>query len=167
MITILIISALCFFLAVCAKLLILKYQSSIDRASLFKLCNLFFLLITIIVNTVIHSSDMISFLTSIALSFMSYACLYILYTPFYYTISHSVSIRTMRRLYEQDKNSTNLATISSPFTSREFLENRLYSMTKNNFLICDCLKYQLTSKGKKVAIVFSALKKIWKLGSGG
>jgi hypothetical protein len=111
--------------------------------------------------------DMAYLLSAPLLGILIYACLYVLYMPFYYTISHSLSVRTLRRLSQADSNTFNLDAIKEPFTSKDFVTQRLDGMSKNGFLICEKKEYKLRLKGKIIAYFFLAVKKLWRLGAGG
>jgi len=91
---------------------------------------------------------------------------FILYMPPYYTIDNSVSVRTLLEL----------ETVPGGLTRDELLaryrfdwmvSRRLSDMVENGYLLEHAGRFTLTSRGRFVARVFSAVKTVGGLGAGG
>ncbi len=93
--------------------------------------------------------------------------LFVLYMPFYYTLSASLSVRTLLALKGAPDGRAPLAQLVERFSSVEVVRGRLETMAANGYLRREGEAYRLTPKGLWVATVFRAIKKIWRLGPGG
>jgi hypothetical protein len=98
---------------------------------------------------------------------LSYAGLFVLYMPFYYTVVASLSVRTIVMLHRRPNDRMPIAQLREEFVSRRLVGQRLASMAANSFLIDRGNEYGLSQKGRSTAAVFSWIKKFWRLGTGG
>lgn len=92
---------------------------------------------------------------------------FILYMPFYYTISSSVSIQSLILLSEKDLGTSPLDVLKETFASAKVVSYKLNSMENSGMLLRKDKNYKITAKGKLIAGVFGSVKKIWNLGPGG
>jgi len=177
MATIVIISSLCFFLSAIFQLLMFYCRRTINRAFLSSISNKIFFMINPIILLLwanatggrLEDPEFNAWYISVSiiLGMLVYSCLYVLYMPFYYTISHSLSIQTLIRLITALHQKLPLQEVEEMFCSRQLLKRRLDGMCNNEFLSCESQKYRLTGRGRYVAIFFSSVKKFWRLGAGG
>ena len=104
----------------------------------------------------------------IIFSYLTFFCLYVLYMPFFYTISASLSVQTLILLLRNESSSASLIFLRSKFASHDLINGRLNIMKKNNFLSLDIDGfYHLKIKGQITSYFFNWLKIIWKLLPGG
>ena len=93
--------------------------------------------------------------------------LFVLYMPFIYTLSHSLSVETLLLLTSRDDGRIREEQLTQKFTSPAFLDARLTSMVESGYLAVKDSRYRLTRRGRTVARGFDWLKSLWRLGSGG
>jgi hypothetical protein len=98
---------------------------------------------------------------------LSYAGLFVLYMPLYYTVVASLSVRTMVMLHRRPGARMPIAELREEFVSRRLVGQRLATMATNGFLIPRGDAYALSPKGRFTAAMFSRIKKLWRLGAGG
>jgi hypothetical protein len=111
-----------------------------------------------------HGGALMGFLWS----FLTLVCLFVLYMPFYYTIASSLSVRTMVLLGSAIDGSMTAADVSGRFISPALIEHRLEIMRANGFLVwADHRKFVVTRKGRRLAITFGRLKRLWRMDAGG
>jgi len=91
--------------------------------------------------------------------------LFILYMPFYYSISASLSIQTMIAIHRDGD--ADIRELENRCASESVVSKRLQIMAANGYLIPDGMEYRLTRKGILVARFFRQLKALWQLGPGG
>jgi hypothetical protein len=94
-------------------------------------------------------------------------CAFILYMPFYYTITTSLSIQTIITIDEAPGRRMALDILASPATYEPIVLGRLESMVVAGNLRRDGDRYVATPKGRRVARFFAWLKQLWRLGPGG
>jgi hypothetical protein len=94
-------------------------------------------------------------------------CLFVLYMPFYFTISTSLSVQTLICLREARDRALSTDALRQRFASNEIVAGRLSLMVANGYLAEHRGKYRVTSKGRRIARFFARLKAIWMLGPGG
>ena len=92
--------------------------------------------------------------------------LFVLYGPFFYSTYTSLSIETLLILAAQTGR-VPTARLNDRFVSRDVFQARLNTMMANGYLVCEAGSYRVTAKGRNVARVFQALKRLWRLGAGG
>ena len=90
-----------------------------------------------------------------------------LYLPFYYSIVASLSLQTIILLNEKANAAIPIIKLRQRFSSRQFVLQRLATMTRNGFLVERNNSYCLTDKGRRVATAFLFFKRLWRLGAGG
>jgi hypothetical protein len=98
---------------------------------------------------------------------LTYLGLYCLYTPFYYVVVASLSVRTMVMLLHAPDRTLPLKLLQQEFASPALVRQRLATMAANGFLHLDGERYALTAKGRLLASAFAWLKGFWNLGAGG
>jgi hypothetical protein len=98
---------------------------------------------------------------------LSYMGFFVLYMPCYYTVVASLSVRTIVMLNRKPDNRMPIAQLRGEFASRQLLGQRLTTMATNSFLINRGNEYCLSQKGRSTAVVFSWIKRFWRLGTGG
>lgn len=96
-----------------------------------------------------------------------YTSLFILYMPFYYVVAASLSVRSVVLLGRAHDGALPLSVLQDEFVSRSLVGQRLETMAENGFLRGSARGYELTTKGRNVAMVFDFLKRLWTLGPGG
>jgi hypothetical protein len=106
-------------------------------------------------------------LMAILCGILSYVGLFVLYMPFYYTVVASLSVRTMVLLRRRSGGRMPVAQLSEEFVSRRLVGQRLATMATNGFLVSRADAYALSPKGRSTAIIFSWIKRFWRLGAGG
>ena len=92
---------------------------------------------------------------------------FILYMPFYYTITTSLSVQTVIAVEQAPGQRLEVDTLASPATYRQIVQGRLDSMVTAGNLTRDGDRYRATPKGRRVAGFFASLKSLWRLGPGG
>lgn len=90
-----------------------------------------------------------------------------LYLPFYYSIVASLSLQTIILLNGQPNGTLPIIRLQQRFSSRDFVLQRLATMTRNGFLVERQGEHCLTAKGRRVATTFLFFKRLWRLGAGG
>jgi hypothetical protein len=95
-----------------------------------------------------------------------YGGLFVLYMPFHYVVTASLSVRTAVMLGRHG-GALPLTALHDRFASRRLVGERLRTMVDNGFLRATPAGYVLTAKGRRTAQVFDCLKRLWKLGAGG
>ena len=94
-------------------------------------------------------------------------CLFVVYMPFYYTISASVSVRTLVALHRSPGERQSLTHLVDRFASLLIVQGRLGTLAANAYVVREGDVYRLTGKGRIVAHTFRRIKALWKLGPGG
>lgn len=94
-------------------------------------------------------------------------CLFIVYMPFYYTISTSLSVQTLICLEETQGRVLSVDELRQRFASTTIVAGRLNVMVANGYLTERAGKYSVTPKGRAIARFFGYLKEVWRLGPGG
>jgi hypothetical protein len=107
------------------------------------------------------------FTMAVVWGILGYIGLFVLYMPFYYTVVASLSVRTMVMLHGRPDGRTPVAELREEFVSRRLVGQRLATMATNGFLIDLDNGYALSPKGRLTAMVFSWIKRFWRLGAGG
>lgn len=98
---------------------------------------------------------------------LTYAGLFVLYMPFYYTVVASLSVQSIILMRRQPDGAMSIADLRDQFVSRRLIEQRLAAMAVNGFVARGNGSYTLTAKGRTLARAFSVIKKGWRLGDGG
>jgi hypothetical protein len=96
-----------------------------------------------------------------------FACCFVLYMPFYYTVATSLSVQTMILVDEAGPAGLPLSYLESLFASKNVLSARLGIMVNNGYLVQVGDRFQVTAKGATISRVFGGLKGLWRLGAGG
>ena len=91
------------------------------------------------------------------------ACLFVLYMPFYYTFAASQSIQAIIRVVRAPGGRRTVAEVVGDATSDGLLRQRLESMVASGNLVRDGETYRATPKGRRVALVFGTVQRLWRL----
>jgi hypothetical protein len=95
-------------------------------------------------------------------------CLFILYMPFFYTLTTSLSVETLSMLEAAPRHRLPLEQVKDRFTSEAFVVDRLETMRANGYFVgSNSTGYTLTNRGKRVADAFTKVKIALALGTGG
>ena len=113
-----------------------------------------------------HVGRLDSFLIAEVYAFLTMACLFIVYSPFFYTVFTSLSIESLTVIFKAG-GSMPTETLFRRYTSRELFVGRLRTLEVNGYLKCANGCYTLTCKGLGLARGFVVLKSAWRLGAGG
>lgn len=93
--------------------------------------------------------------------------LFLLYGPFYYTVSASLSIMTVIAVEQAPGHELPVADLTADSVFEDMLYRRLESMADSGNLVREAAGYRLTPKGRAVGRCFIAVKNLWRLGPGG
>ncbi len=94
------------------------------------------------------------------------ACCFILYTPFIFVISSSLSVDTIIML-SRHGGTMRMDALYDQFVSTEAVNHRLRMMQGNGLLTYAAGRYFLTTKARRLALFFTRMKYLWKLWPGG
>jgi hypothetical protein len=97
---------------------------------------------------------------------MTLSCLFVLYTPFYYVVSNSLSVQSIILLLERHGRLSG-KDLYEAFAGQRLLEGRLKALARSGHVATDGRVFRITSRGRRIAAPFLALKSLWKLGPGG
>ena len=98
---------------------------------------------------------------------VSFACLWVLYMPFYYSIQTSLSLGMLIRLTAAGSEGIPLPELRPDAHAKRIVEQRLAAMEGAGYLWREDGRYVLTSKGRFIARTFGKIKRFWNLGAGG
>lgn len=107
-----------------------------------------------------------SLIHSAICGFVTMACFFVVYMPFYYTIATSLSVQTLV-LLAKNEDTLPLSDLTKRFTSENFVSARLEIMERNGYVFKRGGSYYLFEKGLLLSSIFLFVKKIWRLGTGG
>jgi hypothetical protein len=93
--------------------------------------------------------------------------LFIVYSPFYYTVAASLSIRTLIAILHSPRRELLLSRLTADGTFEAMVTHRLASMVASGNLTSDGERFRVTPKGHRIARFFNAVKHLWRLGAGG
>jgi hypothetical protein len=97
---------------------------------------------------------------------MTISCLFVLYTPFYYVVSNSLSVQSIIVLLERQGRLAR-ADLYEKFAGRQLLQGRLDTLARSGYVVRDGAAFRLTQRGHRLIAPFLALKALWRLGPGG
>lgn len=97
---------------------------------------------------------------------LTFTCLLILYVPAVYVIQTSVSVDTIVELARRH-GVTPTEDLYGRFAGRAAAERRLATLCSNGYALMDGLTYRITPRGRSIAKISRAVKRFWRLGSGG
>lgn len=101
-----------------------------------------------------------------AIALFLMCCAFVLYMPFVFTITTSLSIETLL-LLDRSGGRMSSADLCRRFVSQDAARQRLETMRENQLVILENTRYKLTRKGVLVAEFFACMKRLWKLWPGG
>ena len=93
-------------------------------------------------------------------------CAFILYMPFYYTVSNSLSVQMLIRL-EAAPDGLSIEELRQGFRMDELVDGRLAILVASDYLVQEGERFALTVKARIVAHCFRFMKLLWRLGPGG
>lgn len=104
----------------------------------------------------------------LALTFggLAFACGFVLYAPFLYTVRTSLSVQSLVVLLEHG-GQLRRPLLVGRFTSEDLVRRRLVALTESGYLTVQDGRFVPTRRGKAVATIFAAIKACWRLGPGG
>jgi len=105
-------------------------------------------------------------LLALAVTFLTGACLFVMYVPAVYTVLTSLSVQTMILLHRSSGGLSEPA-LYDRFAGRPMLENRLATLVSSGYLVAEGTRFRLTSRGRALAKIFAFVKAFWRLGPGG
>jgi hypothetical protein len=103
---------------------------------------------------------------AVAFGGLVYVCLFVLYVPFLYTVRTSLSVQSMVLLLRYDGRFPQIR-LFARFAGKDIAKERLAILAGSGYLVEQQGRFQLTSRGKRIATSFAAVKVWWKLGDGG
>jgi hypothetical protein len=103
---------------------------------------------------------------AMAMGLLANACLFVLYVPALYTVLTSLSVQTVI-LLDGSGGALPEAELYARFAGRPLFESRLRTLMQSGYVAESGGRYRLTSRGRRVARPFAALKELWRLGAGG
>jgi hypothetical protein len=105
-------------------------------------------------------------LLAFAFGGLAFACLFVLYVPFLYTVRTSLSVQSIVFLLDHDGRVPK-ARLTAYFTSEDIVAARIATLVKSGYLASQVGGFRLTRRGRLVASVFARIKAWWALGAGG
>jgi hypothetical protein len=93
--------------------------------------------------------------------------LFILYVPFYYTVAASLSIQTLIAIQDAGGNGMPAESVHSQQFLDRLLDGRIGSLIEGGNLVRTDAGFQLTARGRRIALFFQKVKAVWRLGPGG
>ena len=93
-------------------------------------------------------------------------CAFILYMPFYYTVSNSLSVRMLIRM-QAAPDGLSVEEVRQGLPMDEFLAGRLATLVASDYLVPEGMRFAMTAKARVVAQSFRFVKALWRLGPGG
>lgn len=97
---------------------------------------------------------------------MTIACLFVLYTPFYYVVTSSLSVQSLVLLLDHQGRLPRERLLEA-FAGRRLLGGRLQTLRRSGYVVEDGAAFRLTPRGRRVVAPFLGLKSLWRLGPGG
>jgi len=105
-------------------------------------------------------------LSGVIVAVMTMSCLFVLYAPFYYVLSNSLSLQSMIVLLES-KGSLGREALYGRFASTALVEGRLSTMERSGYVTRDAARFRITERGRRLIAPFLLLKSLWRMGPGG
>ena len=93
-------------------------------------------------------------------------CAFILYMPFYYTVSNSLSVQMLIRM-EAAPDDLSVEELRQGFRMDELLAGRLAILVASGYLVQKGTRFAMTVRARVVAQSFRFMKSLWRLGPGG
>jgi hypothetical protein len=107
-----------------------------------------------------------SIVLTLAIGGLTYVCLFVLYAPFFYTMTTSLSVQTLVMLL-RNRGELTEAELYRHFASYALAHGRLAVLHRSGYIEIKEGRYRATIRGRLIARVFSTIKVLWKLGQGG
>lgn len=97
---------------------------------------------------------------------MTAGCLFVLYAPFYYVVTNSLSVQSMVLLAEGEGRLAR-KDLREKAGGHRLLRGRLETLVKSGYVVKDGAAFRITRRGRWLIGPFLWLKTLWKLGPGG
>jgi hypothetical protein len=94
------------------------------------------------------------------------SCLFVLYGPVYYVVTHSLSVESMIRLLEGGGR-LDRRDLSEVFASRHLVQRRLDTLVSSGYVVRTGQAFRITRRGRRVIAPMLAIQSLWRLGPGG
>jgi hypothetical protein len=125
-----------------------------------------FFLTMVLANCLLLHAPPLAWIASVAAGLLLMACAFILYTPFVFVVSSSLSVDTIIML-SRNGSAMSKDEVYDQFVSIDAVDHRLSMMQTNGLLTSESGRYFLTPKALRVTRFFTAMKHLWKLWPGG
>ncbi|HLF49489.1 MAG TPA: hypothetical protein VJA45_08935 [Methylomirabilota bacterium] len=93
-------------------------------------------------------------------------CAFILYMPFYYTVSNSLSIQMLIKM-RAAPDGLSVEGLRQDFPMEELLAGRLVTLAASGYVVRTGERFVITAKARVLARSFLFIKALWRLGPGG
>jgi hypothetical protein len=93
-------------------------------------------------------------------------CAFILYMPFYYTVSNSLSVQMLIRM-QAAPDGLSVEGLRQDFPMEELLAGRLVTLVASGYVVRTGERFVITAKARVLARSFLFMKALWRLGPGG
>jgi len=105
-------------------------------------------------------------LLALAVTFLTGACLFVMYVPAVYTVLTSLSVQTMILLHRSSGGLSEGA-LYDRFAGRPVVEDRLATLVASGYLVAEGTRVRVTSRGRALAMIFAFGEGFWRLGPRG
>jgi hypothetical protein len=113
-------------------------------------------------STVVACVDTTGWAVGALFGLLTMSCLFVLYTPLYYVVSNSVSVRSMVFLLHHGGRLPETS-LYRRFAGPEFLDARLDVLARNGYIVRDGTTFRITPRGQIVVAPFRFLQALWRL----
>ena len=93
-------------------------------------------------------------------------CAFILYFPFYYTVSNSLSVQMLIRM-QAAPDGLSVEALRQAFPMEDLLAGRLVTLVASGYVVRTGKRFVMTAKARVLARSFLRVKALWRLGPGG
>ena len=93
-------------------------------------------------------------------------CAFILYIPFYYTVSNSLSVQMLIRM-RAAPDGLSVEALRRAFPMEDLLAGRLVTLVASGYVVRTGKRFVMTAKARVLARSFLRVKALWRLGPGG
>jgi hypothetical protein len=94
------------------------------------------------------------------------SCLFVVYGPLYYVVSHSLSVQSIILLRDH-RGRLPRETLYETFAGRGLLRGRLETLVRSGYVVEERGTFRITPRGRRVIAPFRVVASLWKLGPGG
>jgi hypothetical protein len=125
-----------------------------------------FFLTMVLANYLYLHAPLLAWIASVGAGLLMMACAFIMYTPFVFVVSSSLSVDTIIML-SRNGGAMRKDDVYDQFVSTDAVNHRLSMMQTNGLLTSEGGRYFLAPKALRIARFFTAMKHLWKLWPGG